>query len=318
MLGFSLLKNSFQFVDIQYQEGKPVVNQFAKKATNIPFTQTSMLNASLKGEFRKLIEEAINVYKLEGPVIISVDSQVAMIRKVLIDLTIPEDEIEEQIEWEVSQIIPEDSLSEFLYVYEALPGGYSEARKAFLLVIFRKEILESVKKLFLDTPLSIQFVELDLFSTLNGANRLFGIREQDLCFIADLRRDITKLLAVRKGDFFDSFVISFNEDSEEPEAKKNDSAENLANLMSKEIQRKLVEYQIEPEGNPIGILFLYGENSNLELVKHLEDSNIAKEVVILEPFNKLELNPEIENLSENGMASHEYSSCVGSALRSAP
>ncbi len=318
MLGFSLLKNSFQFVDIHYQEGKPVVNQFAKKATNIPFTPTSLLNDSLKSDFRKLIEEAINFYKLEGPVILSIDSQVAMIRKVLIDLTIPESEIEEQIEWEVNQIVPKESMSEFLYVYETLPSGYYEAKKAFLLVVFRKEILEAVKKLFLDTPLSIQFIELDIFSAFNGANRLFGIREQDLCFIADLRRDVIKFLAARKGDFFDSCLTSPNNDSEEQEANKYDSAEDLANHMDKEIRRKLLEYQIEPEGNPIETLFLYGENSNLELAKHLEDSNLAKEIVILEPFNKLELNPEIDNLSEKGMRSHEYSSCIGSALRSAP
>ncbi len=86
----------------------------------------------------------------------------------------------------------------------------------------------------------------------------------------------------------------------------------------KEIRRKLLEYQMDPEKVPIESLFFFGEKSNDTLVKYLENNGQAKEIVVVEPFKKLELNPEIENLSEKELASSEYSSCIGSALRSSP
>ena len=140
MLGFSLLKNNFHFVDIQYQDGKPVVNQFAKRATPVPFTPESVMDENSKNEFRMLIEEAINYYKLSGPVAVSLDSQFAMVRKIMVDLTFSEVETEEQIVWEMRQIIPEESLPHYQFVYEELPGGYYQDKKALLFVTFRKEL----------------------------------------------------------------------------------------------------------------------------------------------------------------------------------
>jgi len=313
MLGFSLLKSSFQFVDVQYQDGKPVVNQFAKKDTPVPFTQTSVLDGSSRDEFRNIIEEAINYYKLDGPIVVTIDSQIAMVRKVMVDVTLPDDQLDEQINWEIRQIIPEDSLADYQYVYESLSGGYYENQKALLLVLFRKEVLEAVKSLFSGTPLEVKFVELDLFSALYGADRIFGIKEQNLCVFADLRKDAIQFLTVRKGDFFDSFRMSFNNEEGESEIELYESVENLANLVNKEVRRKMLEYKIETDENPVDYLFVFGEKANSELVEQLESNSPAKEVTLVEPFKKLELNPEIETFPES---SSDYAVCVGSALRS--
>lgn len=315
MLGFSLLKNNFLFVDIQYQDGKPVVNQFAKRATPVPFTPESVMDEISKSEFRTLIEEAINFYKLSGPVAVSLDSQFAMVRKIMVDLTFSEAETEEQIVWEMRQIIPEESLSNYQFIYEELPGGYYQDQKALLFVLFRKDLLATVKELFLDSPLTVQFVEPDLFSAMYGTNRLFGTREYDLCFLADLKQNALKAVAVRKGEFFEQDQILFNQDDEEQEAMTYDSDESLANLINKEIRRKLLDYGLE-EGKQIDLLFLYGERANSNLVDIVQENSPAKEVVLIEPFKKLAVNPEIASQVEDLTASGEYLVCVGSALRS--
>ena len=313
MLGFSLLKRSFQFVDVQYQEGKPVINQFAKRDTPVPFNQTSVLDGNSRDEFRNIIEEAINYYNLDGPIVVTVDSQVAMIRKVMVDTTLPDDELDEQVNWEIRQIIPEDSLADYQYVYENIPGEYYENQKALLLVLFRKDVLEAVKNLFSGTPLEVKFVELDLFSALYGTDRIFGIKERDLCVFADLRKDAIQFLTVRKGEFFDSFRMSFNNETDESDLELYESEENLANLINKEVRRKMLEYKIETDDNPVDYLFVFGEKANSGLVEQLESNSPAKEVTLVEPFKKLELNPDIETFPES---SSEYAICVGSALRS--
>lgn len=300
-------------MDVQYQDGKPIVNRFAKRDTPVPFTQSNVLDADSKEEFRNIIVEAINYYHLTGPIVVTIDNQFAMIRKVMIDVTNPDDQLDEQINWEIRQILPEDSLSDYQYVYENLPGGYYENQKAILLVLFRKNVLEAINNLFFDTPLELKFVELDLFSVLYGTNRLFGIKERDLCAFVDLRKDAIQFLIIRKGEFFDSFRMNFNHETDEPDVEFYNSVDNLANLINKEVRRKLLEYQIETGENPVDFLFVFGEKANSELVEQLDSNGPAKEVTLIEPFKKLELNPDIDTLPES---SCEYAVCVGSALRS--
>ena len=91
---------------------------------------------------------------------------------------------------------------------------------------------------------------------------------------------------------------------------------NLANLIIKETRRKLIEYRLESEEKPVDTLYLFGEKANSLLLEKLESNIPAKEVVFVEPFKKLELNPNIENSKETVPTSSEYTICVGSALRS--
>jgi len=317
MLGFSLLKHSFQFVEIQYQNGKPVVYQFAKRPTPIPFTPQSVIDADTQAQYHHLIEDAIHFYKLSGPVVVSLDSRFVLVKKFAMDLAISEAQVEEQINWECRQILPEDEIAEYQFSYERLAGGVYPSQDTFLIVTLRKKVVAAVKNLFADTPLTVKFLTLDLFSALHSINRIYGIREQDFCILADLHRDAVKLLVVRKGEIFDIHSFSFNERAEENGDKVFESDENLAKLLNKEIRRKLLEYRFNSEEKVIDSLFLYGERASSELVNNLQNSP-AREVLLVEPFKKLELNADKQNFKDGIPISSEYTICVGSALRSIP
>ena len=62
MLGFSLLKNSFQFVEIENTNGKPVIKRFAKRPDAITFTNESLINNASHKTYKELIDEAIKQY----------------------------------------------------------------------------------------------------------------------------------------------------------------------------------------------------------------------------------------------------------------
>ncbi len=317
MLGFSLLKNSFQFVEIQYQNGKPVVHQFAKRATPVPFKPQSILESNTQAQYHHLIEDATHFYKLTGPVVVSLDSCFVLVKKFLMDIAIPEEQIAEQLNWDCRQILPEDAIAEYQFSSERLTGGIYPNQDAFLVVTMRKMLVEAVKNLFAGTSLTLKYLTLDLFSALYGINRLYGIREHDLCFLADLRHDAVKLLVARKGDFFDVHKFGVSEQAEDNSLELFDSDENLAKLLIKEIRRKLLEYRLNSEEKVIDTLFLYGERANADLVSNLQNSP-AQEVQLVEPFKKLELDADKKSFKDGVPISSEYTICVGSALRSIP
>ncbi len=313
MLGFSLAKDSFQFVEIQYVEGKPVVQRFAHRPTPVPFSLEHALKPDNQDPFKQVIREAVDVFQLRGPVAVSLDHRLAFVKKFLVDLAMPDEDVEEQLNWEFRQIFPEASLGEYQFVYERLPGGFYDHLDAVLAVAYRKQLLDVIQELFRPTGLEVAHVDLDVFSALYAVNRLYGTREYDLCVLADVRGDVAKLEFVRKGEFFDLHAARYS-DLEESQEMVFQSDETAAKLINKEIRRKLLEYSSEDQEKPVDILFLFGDRASEEMVDYLAMSP-AREIVLVEPFKKLEMNISDSGISDEDMLSSKYTVGVGSALR---
>ena len=314
MLGFSLLKDSFQFVEIDHKDGKPVVQRFAKRSVPIPLSHDNLLNEDFHNRYKQVILEAVEEYNLAGPVVISLDSQLAFVKKFLVDLSLEEEKIEEQLNWEYRQIFPQSSLSEYNFVYAHLSAGLDGNKAEVLAVAFRKDLAKAVKMLFGQTDLDLKQIDLDLFSALNGLNELYGTAEIGLSALADVRRDTLKIQFIRKGEFFDCHKISIASEGEESNGEAFDSDESLSRLLNKEMRRKLLEYRLDSEDKAIDALYLFGEKANSDLVDYLAISP-AREVVLVEPFKKLEINSELAGYSEDTPLSSEYTISIGSALR---
>ena len=315
MLGFSLFKDSFHFVEIDHKNAKPVVHRFAKRSVSIPLSCENLLNGDSHNRFREVIREAVEQYHLNGPVMLSLDSQLAFVKKFLVDPAIEKGQIEEQLNWEFRQILPPDSLSEYNFVHERLSSGFDETKTEILSVAFRRDMVDAVSALFEETPLDLKQIDLDLFSALNGLNQLFGTSEIELLVLADIRKDTLKIQFVHKGEFFDYHKISIGSDNEETESEAFDSEESLSKLLNKEIRRKLLEYRLDNDEKAIDALYLFGEKANSDLVDYLAISP-AREVILVEPFKVLEIDPGMDGYSEDSPLSSEYTTSIGSALRS--
>ena len=314
MLGFSLLKNSFQFVEIEKPNGKPVIKRFAKRPAAIPFTNESLINNSAHQTFKKLIDEAIEQYELKGPVMVALDNQLAFVKKFLIDRELRLDQIEEFIVWEYRQIFPEQSLNDYQFVYENISNEFFGDKDAVVSVAFRKDITQAVINLFDNPQIELKHLDLDLFSALNGIKHIYKIDEKDFVVLADIRQDTLKLQFVRKGQFFDFYKITFNSEDNEQSIASFESDETLSRLLNKEIRRKLLEYHLAEE-KAVDSLYLFGEKASPDLADYMTISP-SREVVLVEPFKMLELDPGIGDFSTNVPLSSEYAICIGSALRS--
>ena len=132
----------------------------------------------------------------------------------------------------------------------------------------------------------------------------------------DSRKDTLKLQVVRKGQFFDFYKITFNSEDNEQSIASVESDETLSRLLNKEIRRKLLEYHLDEE-KAVDSLYLFGEKASRDLADYMTISQ-SREVVLVEPFKMLELDPEISDLSTNVPLSSEYAISIGSALRSIP
>lgn len=316
MLGFSLLKNSFQFVEIENTNGKPVIKRFAKRPAAIPFTNESLINNAAHKTYKELIDEAIKQYELKGPVMVALDNQLAFVKKFLIDRELRHDQIEEFILWEYRQIFPDQSLKEYQFVYEKISNEFFGDKDAVVSVVFRKDITQAVINLFENPQIELKHLDLDLFSALNGIKHIYKIDEKDFVVLADIRKDTLKLQFVCKGQFFDFYKITFNSEDNEQSIASFESDETLSRLLNKEIRRKLLEYHLDEE-KAVDSLYLFGEKASPDLADYMTISP-SREVVLVEPFKMLELDPEISDLSTNVPLSSEYAISIGSALRSIP
>lgn len=316
MLGFSLLKNSFQFVEIDSHNGNAVIQRFAKRPASIPFTHESLLSNTTHQTFKELINEAISQYQLSGPVMVALDNHFAFVKKFLMDRDLSAEQIENQLNWEYRQIFPDKSLGDYKFVCETITNDFFEDKTTVLSVAFRKDILEGVTKLFDNSQLELKYLDLDLFSALNGIKHIYKAEDKEFMVLADVRQDSLKIQFVRKGEFFDFYKLSLNVEDQEHESETFESDESLSRLLNKEIRRKLIEYKLDEE-KAVDTLYLFGEKATAELADYLTISP-AREVVLVEPFKMLEINPDIGDFSQTVPLSSEYAISIGTALRSIP
>ena len=239
----------------------------------------------------------------------------AFVKKFLVDASSEEAAIQEQLNWEYRQILPQTSLSDYNFVYERLSDGGNESKDGILTVVFRKDVITAVERLFEGTGLQLKKLDLDLFSALYGLNELYGASEKELSVLADVRSDTLKVQFVRGGNFFDCHSISIASEDEESNSEAFESEESLSKLLNKEMRRKLLEYRLDSEEKAIDVLYLFGEKANADLADYLAISP-AREVVLVEPFKKLEISSELEEYSEDTPLSGEYMVSIGSAMRS--
>lgn len=314
MIAFSFLRNSLNFVEMVHENGNPAIRQFAKRSSSPTFIHENLTDEQSQQSFKKLIREAVEQYRLDGQTVVSMDSRLAMVKKFLMDSGTEDEQVFDQLRWEYHQIFPDTVVNDYSLVFERISSGFFEDRDEILSVAIRKDILDSITSLFDDTSLSVSRVEIDLFSAHHGINQIYHIDPNELSALADIRRDAIKIQFVRESEVFDFHDITLTKDGENANSEAFESAESLSRLLNKELRRKLMEYRLGNEEKAINTLYLFGEKANSELADYLAASP-ARNVLLVEPFKKVEMTANLGEMSEAVALSSEYIISIGSALR---
>lgn len=154
-------------------------------------------------------------YKIPGEnVISSLPGEYAIIKKIALERD--ETEIEEVIEWELSQQIV-GSIDDFVFDYQLITQDKTAEYQSYLVVGYRNIAVSRISKLLRLKKLNPLIIDVDIFALINAFELNYDemLMQPVLLIFSDIYR--TQLVLTMQGMFVDIDVVNHTEEMMTPE-----------------------------------------------------------------------------------------------------
>ncbi|MGD9201703.1 MAG: pilus assembly protein PilM [Chitinispirillia bacterium] len=156
-------------------------------------------------------------------IVVSLGGEFAIIKKIKIDFD--ETEVNEAIEWELSQHII-GSIEEYVYDYQFVNNDPSGDFKNFLVAGYREKIVDRVGKLLKSQRLNPIVIDIDIFALINVFEINYSDRKDIPSVIIFSELTSSKIILTMNGFFVDLEIFDHTDEMMNPDVfieKLNDT-----------------------------------------------------------------------------------------------
>ncbi len=291
-------------------QGRQIV-KVVKGSVRYPMELTSLE----KSDFAKVLSDDINrLYEMAGmrttQAAISLDSDMVLIKKIPLDANLEGEELREHIHWEVSQYVI-NPIDNFNIGYQTLNvGTNSEYERAMVLVLIRKQVVESIKELFAGTSMQLRAIDVDIFSAQRVIETTYNFEAEKKVALVDIRKKNVQL-SILYNDYYLSQEVGYPIDEDGTFSTEN--GEHLARIISKELRRVILDNKLGKSIEDMHEILLYGDAVDDIVIETLSSAH-AINIRKVNPFEKITIiaTPEEQEVTDHPEA---YVTSVGVAIK---
>ncbi len=310
VLGVSLVDDHLKIVEGQKHQSEFQITEAASGRTRYSFNFESFADKNMTRRFAEDITRLYESHKFAcKEVAFSLDSRMVLVKKIPIDRELAPAEVEQQVNWEVRQftISPVD---EYIVDYERLfSQGPTGAEDYILVVTVRKQIVDYVRRIFRHTDLRLKVVDVDIFSAQRALQLNYDCGEHDRIALVDVSTTKVNLAILEGKTYFLSQEFGLPQNSLDADSRKD----TATRLISKELRRLMLDYQLGKSVEDLNELYLYGEGVDDGLLETLQNTYNVR-IDRANPFRRVKLPSELK--AEYGEKRPErFMVAVGVAIR---
>ncbi len=291
-------------------QGRQIV-KVVRGSVRYPMELTSLE----KSDFAKVLSDDINrLYEMAGMrttrAAISLDSDMVLIKKIPLDANLEGEELREHIHWEVSQYVI-NPIDNFNIGYQTLNvGTNSEYERAMVLVLIRKQVVESIKELFAGTSMQLRAIDVDIFSAQRVIETTYNFEAEKKVALVDIRKKNVQL-SILYNDYYLSQEVGYPIDEDGTFSTEN--GEHLARIISKELRRVILDNKLGKSIEDMHEILLYGDAVDDVVIETLSSAH-AINIRKVNPFEKITIiaTPEEQEVTDHPEA---YVTSVGVAIK---
>ena len=328
-------------VEIKEKKGVASVENVAKEKTPDGFFVQEKIDIDVASEFLKSVFSA-NKIKNKN-VAVALNSSFVITKTIVMPLVVDE-EIDQAVMWEAEQYAP-FGMDQVNVSYQVMNKDANKNEMTVLIVLTKKEIVESYKEAFKKAKLNIEVLDVDIFALSNAFFKNEYEESSKHNMLIDVGYNSTKLVFVKNEiptfsryvDFGFKYIIE--EAASVFSASQEEAANMFENLSKVEDSKKeaLISFMQDKTSklyiqikNSIGfyeanVLTAYDELDNIvlsgaigvmfEYLKNtMPEEMIKRNIVRMKPFNVFVVNDTgLEDVASS--VSSLYSLAVGLAVR---
>ncbi len=241
---------------------------------------------------------------------ISLHSGLVQIKKIPVALGLDESALNDQMKWEANQLIA-SSVNEYIIDHSRLPFQTISGNPVQLLVLVRKRVIQTIKKLCQKLNLQILDVDVDIYSNIRGLKANYNLDKFQTTVLLDIQRYFVVFTFLKNGEYFLSHRISF----QEPEFISGHlDSSGFAKYVLKELRRLMFGHRLGRDMNDLDSIFLMGSHGVRSLYYALSDITSGP-IEIVNPFRRIQMPSPTFQTKDPQNKPEMFVSAVGLAMK---
>jgi len=239
---------------------------------------------------------------------VSLYSGCVLIKRIPIALGLDKDFIKQQLYWEAQQFVI-SPLDDYIVDYQRLPFQTFSGNPLYVVVMLRKKILSTIRKLIHKTGLILKDIDVDVFSNIRSLVENYQLSGR-MNVLIDLQREYICIIFIKDEEFYLSYNISLKN-------KDNStivSVAEISDLLIKELRRLVFGHKIVNKIEDFDKMYLTGRDLIYDLQNKLSE-NTQVPIEILNPFSKIAISQSMSNNEIFKENPEKFTSSIGVALK---
>ena len=314
-VGIFVKQKDFRLVEIdKSSSGQFRINKLIQATIDTKFDYQAIQNDSHLADIGNKIFEILNLFEAgKKNIIFTIESPLAMIKKIPMDDSLSQEELIDHVHWEVKQFSysPDD---EYIVDFQKINAPNGQSSQQIIVVSVRERIIQQLKKLFAAAKLLVKVVELDIFAAIRAIENNYDLKSDEVVSLIDVDSFGMKFTILKDKNFFFSQEIPSSKLGLEKKSLMTVEDIDLARLISRELRRIVQDHQLGDSIESVDRIFLYGDLVKDGVLENLQN-NYSLKVDKTNPIRNLFVGPKV-HLDEK-ISSHPeaLTVCIGSALR---
>lgn len=312
IVGIDIGSSSVKLVQLKpHKDGYLVGNVGMAPLPPEAIVDNTLMDSSSVVEVIRNLLKGLNITAKEAAC--SVSGNAVIIRKISMP-TMPQDELEDQIQWEAEQYIPFD-INDVNIDFQILASDdYEAAKMNVLLVASKKDIINDYLAVFNEAGLKLVVVDVDAFAVQNVFELNYEPAPDEVSALINIGASIMNLNIVRDGVslftrdvqmggnlYTEELQKQFGVSTEEAEQLKitgdapdqdrlRETVARVNETLAMEMRRSLDFYNSTAGDEKIARVYMSGGGAKIAMLVDIVSQRLGLPVEILDPFRKVKFN----------------------------
>lgn len=237
---------------------------------------------------------------------VSLDLQYGNVIKIPYDKKLSDKDLKTHLSWELQQYIDED-IEDYTFDSYKLVQTPSLKKPQLILAGTRTKVVDFFRNVTEAASLELTSVNIDILSAVNAFEANYQFSPEDKIALVEVGEQ-KLVFTLMEGNNFIGHHIQFLDNS-----ISSSYTESVTEIISMNLKTLFADHDLAKDKSAFDHVYLYRSNSKYS-VADIAESAGDDSYTIFNPFEKLQLSPDVSDIIDNGEDSSGYVEAVGLTL----
>lgn len=312
LLGVVIKDEKIKLIEVEATSNNQYrINKITESKLEYPLNSQAIIDNKHIDDFAEQLRSMIEEFAFsDSNAIFSLASQYVIIKKYPYDSDFSDEELVDQVDWEVKQFSFSDK-DDYIIDFEKLSSDHNSSKREMVIVAVREAVINYIKQIFKKANVRLKMIDTDIFAAIRAIQKNYECREGEIYSLICIENNCIEFTLLRGFNFYTTHSVPFEFEKDKPKAELGEA---LSQLISKELRRLLLDNKLGEKIENFNRIFLYGDMVQDEMLELLQNTYNVR-IDRANPFRRLRFAQNVSVDEYIWSRPETFTICVGSALR---